>query len=262
MVQYHPTTLAGQRAADHRGRPRRGRVAAERRGRAVHGAATRPTSSSSPRATWSREPSRPRSTRAAASRTAPSRSTSPRSRAAARSRRCGRSSTSAATSPASTSPASRSTSGPGMHYIMGGVKTDIDGRTDDPRAVRGRRGRLRVGPRRQPPGRQLAARHADLRPALGRARRASRRCRCRCPRPRRRASADAEQEIDAIINREPGGRRIGAIKHELGATMNEYVAVFRDARGAREGARDRAAASRRRQRRRRSTTAARSSTRT
>ena len=31
--------------------------------------------------------------------------------------------------------------------------------------------------------------------------------------------------------REGGGRRVGAIKHELGKTMNEYVAVFRDADG-------------------------------
>ncbi len=37
--------------------------------------------------------------------------------------------------------------------------------------VRGRRGRVRVGPRRQPARRELAARHADLRPALRRARR-------------------------------------------------------------------------------------------
>ena len=40
--------------------------------------------------------------------------------------------------------------------------------------LRGRRGRLRVGPRRQPPRRQLAARHADLRPPRRRARRRAR----------------------------------------------------------------------------------------
>ena len=51
----------------------------------------------------------------------------------------------------------------------------------DPRPLRRRRGRLRLGPRRQPPRRELAARHADLRPPLGRARRR--------PRARRR---DAE----------------------------------------------------------------------
>src|SRR5207253_7983603 len=31
--------------------------------------------------------------------------------------------------------------------------------------------------------------------------------------------------------REPGGRRIAAIKDELGDAMNQYVAVFRDAEG-------------------------------
>ena len=45
----------------------------------------------------------------------------------------------------------------------------------DPGPVRRRRGRVRLGPRRQPPGRELAARHADLRRALGRARRPPRR---------------------------------------------------------------------------------------
>jgi succinate dehydrogenase / fumarate reductase flavoprotein subunit len=43
--------------------------------------------------------------------------------------------------------------------------------------------------------------------------------------------ADAQRAIDSIIRREAGGPRIGAIKHELGRTMNEYVAVFRDAEG-------------------------------
>src|SRR6202035_3840276 len=43
--------------------------------------------------------------------------------------------------------------------------------------------------------------------------------------------SQAEKAIAAIIGRDSGGRRIGAIKHELGATMNEYVAVFRDADG-------------------------------
>jgi succinate dehydrogenase / fumarate reductase flavoprotein subunit len=42
---------------------------------------------------------------------------------------------------------------------------------------------------------------------------------------------DTERNIDAIMGREQNGRRIGAIKHELGRTMNEYVAVFRDEQG-------------------------------
>ena len=55
--------------------------------------------------------------------------------------------------------------------------------TDDPRPVRRRRGRLRLGPRRQPPRRQLAAGHADLRPALRRARRRASAAAWRCRRP-------------------------------------------------------------------------------
>ena len=57
---------------------------------------------------------------------------------------------------------------PGNHYTMGGVKTDINGATNDPGPLRGGRGGLRLGPRGQPPGRQLAPRHADLRQALRR----------------------------------------------------------------------------------------------
>jgi succinate dehydrogenase / fumarate reductase flavoprotein subunit len=41
----------------------------------------------------------------------------------------------------------------------------------------------------------------------------------------------AEAAIAAIINRKQGGRRVAAIKNELGETMNQYVAVFRDADG-------------------------------
>jgi succinate dehydrogenase flavoprotein subunit len=40
-----------------------------------------------------------------------------------------------------------------------------------------------------------------------------------------------ERSIAAIIGREPGGRRLGAIKRELGATVNQHVAVFRDGEG-------------------------------
>ena len=50
---------------------------------------------------------------------------------------------------------------PGQHYIMGGVKTDVNGATSIG-PVRSRRGRLRVGPWWQSPWSQLAARHPDL----------------------------------------------------------------------------------------------------
>ena len=61
---------------------------------------------------------------------------------------------------------------PGQHYIMGGVKTDVDGATPIPGLyAAGEVACVSVhGGNRL--GRQLAARHADLRPPLGRARRA------------------------------------------------------------------------------------------
>jgi len=42
---------------------------------------------------------------------------------------------------------------------------------------------------------------------------------------------DEERWIDSIIQREHGGRRVSAIKRELGENMNRYCAVFRDAEG-------------------------------
>ena len=60
--------------------------------------------------------------------------------------------------------------------------------------------------------------------------------------------ADTERSIDAIISREPGGRRVASIKDELGETMNKYAAVFRDADGLARPTRS-SGASRRRPRR-------------
>jgi succinate dehydrogenase / fumarate reductase flavoprotein subunit len=42
-------------------------------------------------------------------------------------------------------------------------------------------------------------------------------------------------EIDAIIARPHTGRRVSAIKNELGEAMNKYCAVFRDADGLQQG---------------------------
>ena len=57
---------------------------------------------------------------------------------------------------------------PAAHYLMGGIRTDLGGRTIARRALRRRRGRLHRRPRRQSPGLELSAR----RPRLRRARRA------------------------------------------------------------------------------------------
>ena len=53
---------------------------------------------------------------------------------------------------------------PGAHYHMGGVDTDVLRAHDPAGPVRRRRVRLRLGARRQPPGRQLAARDRRVRP--------------------------------------------------------------------------------------------------
>ena len=42
---------------------------------------------------------------------------------------------------------------------------------------------------------------------------------------------DEQQRIDAIVERPGSGRRVSEIKAELGATMDKYVAVFRDEAG-------------------------------
>ena len=58
----------------------------------------------------------------------------------------------------------------------------------DPRALRGGRVRLRVGPRRQPARRELPARHARVRPPLGHPRRPGGPRACRCASPATRSS--------------------------------------------------------------------------
>src|SRR3954470_18299376 len=119
---------------------------------------------------------------------------------------------------------------PGQHYIMGGVKTDVDGQTPitglyaaGEVACVSVHGGNRLGAnslldtlifgRRS--GEHAAARATEM--AMPRA-------------PGSRVRQDAEM-IDAIIARERGGRRISEIKDELGRTMNEHVAVYRDEEG-------------------------------
>ena len=66
--------------------------------------------------------------------------------------------------------------------------------------VRGRRGRVRVGARRQPPRRQLAAGHADLRPPRRRTRgRAGRDAWADAERRRQRAAARGRRERSTTI---------------------------------------------------------------
>ena len=120
---------------------------------------------------------------------------------------------------------------PGQHYIMGGVKTDVDGQTPitglyaaGEVACVSVHGGNRLGAnslldtlifgRRS--GEHAAARGSDM-AMPSRARLA------RCARTSTRSTT--------IIARERGGRRISEIKDELGTMMNENVAVFRDEEG-------------------------------
>jgi succinate dehydrogenase / fumarate reductase, flavoprotein subunit len=120
---------------------------------------------------------------------------------------------------------------PGNHYTMGGVKTDVDGRTEVPglyaageTACVSVHGGNRLGAnslldtlifgRRS--GADAAARAKlieGLRPSAG--------------------TLEAEQAtIDAISAREKGsGRRVSEIKLDLGTVMDKHVAVFRDEAG-------------------------------
>ena len=119
---------------------------------------------------------------------------------------------------------------PGQHYIMGGVKTDVDGQTPIPglyaagevacvsvhggnrlganslldTLIFGRRSGEHAAQR----GRDLAMPHA----------------------PVSRLREDTDM-IAEILDRPHDGRRISEIKAELGTTMNEYAAVYRDEDG-------------------------------
>ncbi|MDW5595003.1 FAD-binding protein [Conexibacter stalactiti] len=121
---------------------------------------------------------------------------------------------------------------PGMHYMMGGVQTDVHGRTGVPGlyaagevACVSVHGGNRLGANSLLDtlifGRRAGEHAAEH--ALGRAH----------PHAPAALLRDAQAEIDAVIAREPapGARRLSQIKDELGTTMNRYVAVYRDAAG-------------------------------
>jgi succinate dehydrogenase / fumarate reductase flavoprotein subunit len=121
---------------------------------------------------------------------------------------------------------------PGNHYTMGGIKTDVDGRTDvaglyaaGETACVSVHGGNRLGAnslldtlifgRRS--GVDAAARAKRTEGPIG---------------PSRQALEGEEAAIAAIAAREKGsGRRVSEIKRELGETMDKHVAVFRDEAG-------------------------------
>jgi succinate dehydrogenase / fumarate reductase flavoprotein subunit len=120
---------------------------------------------------------------------------------------------------------------PGCHYIMGGVKTDVWGATPIPGlyaagevACVSVHGGNRLGAnslldtlifgRRS--GEHAAKRALDM----------------SMPTASEKTLADEQKMIDDILRRDRGtGRRVSEIKDELGTMMNEKCAVFRDADG-------------------------------
>ncbi|HVS29166.1 MAG TPA: FAD-dependent oxidoreductase [Solirubrobacteraceae bacterium] len=116
---------------------------------------------------------------------------------------------------------------PGQHYIMGGVKTDVHGQSSVPGlyaagevACVSVHGGNRLGANSLLDTLIFGRRAGEHAAEQGRTR--------ALPEPSQSRLADEQASIDAIIARERGGRRVSEIKDELGSTMNENVAVFRD----------------------------------
>jgi succinate dehydrogenase / fumarate reductase flavoprotein subunit len=120
---------------------------------------------------------------------------------------------------------------PGQHYIMGGVKTDIDGRTPieglyaaGEVACVSVHGGNRLGANSLLDtlifGRRSGEHAADRAASMGM--------------PAVETAAQLREDakrIDAIIARPHEGRRVSEIKNELGELMNKHAAVFRNEAG-------------------------------
>jgi succinate dehydrogenase / fumarate reductase, flavoprotein subunit len=120
---------------------------------------------------------------------------------------------------------------PGQHYIMGGVKTDIDGQTP----IEGLYAAGEVACVSVHGGNRLGAN--SLLDTLIFGRRSGEHAAARAASmamPEIDGNAQLRHdsgELDAIISRSRDGRRVSEIKNELGEMMNQYAAVFRDEQG-------------------------------
>src|SRR5690348_13459152 len=123
---------------------------------------------------------------------------------------------------------------PGNHYTMGGVKTDVEGRTDIPglyaageTACVSVHGGNRLGANSLLDT-LIFGRHSGV-DAAQRAKRIE------GSKPSKKILEDEEAMIADVVSREKGsGRRISEIKRELGQTMDGKVAVFREEAGITE----------------------------
>jgi succinate dehydrogenase / fumarate reductase flavoprotein subunit len=119
---------------------------------------------------------------------------------------------------------------PGNHYVMGGVKTDVDGLTDIP----GLYAAGEVACVSVHGGNRLGANSLlDTLIFGGRAgRHAAHRARQMAqPEASREHLEHEERSVKEIVGRDRSGRRVSEIKGELGSTMDKYAAVFRDEEG-------------------------------
>jgi succinate dehydrogenase / fumarate reductase, flavoprotein subunit len=119
---------------------------------------------------------------------------------------------------------------PGQHYIMGGVKTDIDGATP----IEGLYAAGEVACVSVHGGNRLGAN--SLLDTLIFGRRAGEHAAARSTSMTMPQVGDEHLRkdaawIDEIIGRDRTGRRVSEIKDELGTTLNRHAAVFRDAEG-------------------------------
>ncbi|TMM14659.1 MAG: FAD-binding protein [Actinobacteria bacterium] len=124
---------------------------------------------------------------------------------------------------------------PGNHYTMGGVKTDKDGRTEIP----GLYAAGEVACVSVHGGNRLGANSLLDTLVFGRrsGKHAAHHARNhQMPEPPHSHVDDEEAKLRELIGRERNGRRVSEIRTELGRTMDEHVAVFRDEGGLLEAA--------------------------
>jgi succinate dehydrogenase / fumarate reductase flavoprotein subunit len=123
---------------------------------------------------------------------------------------------------------------PGNHYTMGGVKTDIDGQTGIPGlyaagevACVSVHGGNRLGANSLLDTLIFGRRSGQHAAGVAKSKRP--------PAPDHSFLKQEEEGLQEIVRRERTGRRVSEVKAELGATMDKYAAVFRDEDGLRQG---------------------------